>query len=170
MKKIVCFCTLLIAVAAGAQTPKKEVGPQSTGTVSNNGTTTTLTNQGNYEARANRFQLPISDPVIRALNNRGVAKGAQMFGSSSLLAQPKGTYGYSNGRLWLRTTNSTSIGGVTGNSTVGTGSGNGAVGIGANAAGVNGKNPYAGPSMWGSAQGLQTADSLLRRSKPAGRY
>ena len=92
-----------------------------------------------------------------------------MFGNRSLLGLPKGTYGFGNGQLWLRQTDATSIGGVTGNSTVGTGSSSG-MSMGANATGVNGKNPYAGPTMWGSAQGLQLPDSTRKQAAPPRRY
>jgi hypothetical protein len=160
--KILFVCSaLLLLTEAGAQTRKQEESAGIEKSVS--GTVTgSLTNTGAYQARR-PLSNSIYDPTIRAMNNRTEYGGVPLFGKKSLLALPKGTYGFSNGQVWLRTTDATSIGGITGNGSVGTGSSNGGVGTSGAAIGVNGKNPYAGPAIWGSAQGLKVQDSVLRR-------
>ncbi len=159
--KILMLCSaLLVLTEASAQTQKTPAAgaKNSTGNV-----TGSMSSTGSYEARAPLSNIRIYDPTIRAMNNRTEYGGVPLFGKNSLLALPKGTYGFGNGQLLLRSTDATSIGGVTGNGSVGTGSSNGGVGTGGSAIGVNGKNPYAGPAIWGSAQGLKLQDSVLRR-------
>lgn len=158
--KILLLCSaLLILTEASAQTQNTPAGAKNT--IRNS--TGTMSSTGSYEARAPLSANRISDPTVRAMNNRTEFSGVPLFGKNSLLALPKGTYGFRKGQLLLRTTDATSIGGITGNGSVGTGSSNGSVGTGGSAIGVNGKNPYAGPAIWGSAQGLKLQDSVLRR-------
>ncbi|OLY92992.1 hypothetical protein SAMN05444008_10492 [Cnuella takakiae] len=119
-----------------------------------------------YPAKAGNTRLGIADPTINALNGMGNGIGVPVYGSNGVLGLPKGTYGYAKGQLWLRSTDATSIGGITGNPSVGTGSSS--AGAGGNMLGLNGKSPYAGPANWGSAQGLRQPDSVLRRSRQIG--
>lgn len=114
--------------------------------------TQTLLNSGSHQAFSNAAvttDLPIADPTIRALNAR--ANGIPVnIGRSGIVGVPKGTYGYSNGHIFFRTTSATSLGTTTGSGTVGTGTSIGSIGTAAPVIGVNGKSPYAGTNMWGT--------------------
>jgi hypothetical protein len=123
-----------------------------------------LLHTGRYAAKAGNgvTNLYIADPVIRAFNMRSNGANIRLSGSG-VLGAPRGTYGFANGQISLRTTDATSIGGITGSGSVGTGSSAGGVGTAGMAPLVNGKNVYAGPSIWGSARNMQLPDSVLRR-------
>ncbi len=93
--------------------------------------------------------LQIADPIVNTLNAR--ANGAHTnIEFKDLMGVGRGTYGVANGRILLRPTGSTTSGGITGSGAVGTGSSPGAFGIHGIVSTVNGKNPYAGPGMWGT--------------------
>lgn len=174
MKKLIFgFGLLLLITQANAQqSVKPDASPVRTSKeVSSKGTTISerLNSTAAYPAKAptaNRL-LYIADPTLRALNTRRAGTALPLFGNYGIWGVPKGTYGFAKGQVWLRTTDATSIGGTTGISSVGTGSSSGGIGMGGLANGVNGKSPYAGPTIWGSAQGLNLPDSLLRR-RPTG--
>jgi hypothetical protein len=123
-----------------------------------------LTDRGNYAAKAPGAagQLSIADPVIRAYNMRSNGANIRLSGSG-VMGAPRGTYGFANGQISLRSTDAPSIGGITGSGSVGTGTSTGGVGMGGMVPHVNGKNIYAGPALWGSARNLQLSDSVLRR-------
>jgi hypothetical protein len=129
--------------------------------------TTHMQSTRTYAAMANRdtANLFIADPVIQAYNMRSNGANVRLSGSG-VIGMPRGSYGFANGQVLLRSTGATSIGGITGSGSVGTGSTPGSPGTSGSALGVNGKNVYAGPSIWGSAHGLNLPDSLLRR-RPA---
>ncbi len=175
MKKLLIGTIILICSHAQAQTTQRKAASPTKRANDNNAMATrqqqqmALNSTGSYQAKAPSAsgRLWIADPTIRALNNRREGAEIPMFGTNSILGLPKGTYGYRKGQLWLRSTDATSIGGVTGNSSVGNGSSAGGVGTGGFVNGVNGKSPYAGAGIWGSAQGMQLPDSVLRRSRPA---
>jgi hypothetical protein len=98
-------------------------------------------------AAENGYQ--IADPILRTLNAR--ANGANStIDFKELVGVGRGTYGVANGRILLRPTGSTTPGGITGTGSVATGSSPGGPGIHGTVPTVNGKNPYAGPSMWGT--------------------
>jgi|GEM_PF-1033279 len=91
----------------------------------------------------------IADPVLRTLNNR--ANGATVdIDFREFMQIGRGTYGLKHGHILLRPNGSTTSGGITGSGTVGTGSSLGNVGVHGTAIGVNGKNTYSGPGMWGT--------------------
>ena len=93
--------------------------------------------------------LQIADPVVRTLNER--ANGANTpIDFREFMGVGRGTYGIANGQILLRPNGATTSGGITGSGAVGTGSSPGGIGIHGTAPGVNGKNPYAGPGMWGT--------------------
>lgn len=166
MKIMITGCALLLCFSSLAQqAPNSKAASGKTNSNLGNGR---LESMGAYQAKAPGGTLRIYNPTVRALNNRTEYGNTRLFGDQSLLALPKGTYGYANGQIWLRSTGATSIGGITGNSSVGNGSSSGGVGAASNVLGVNGKNPYAGPAMWGSANGLKLPDSVLRRNPSSG--
>ena len=116
-----------------------------------------LSSERAYAARsgmtASPASLSIADPVVITLNQR--AKGAAIRqGSSPIMGMPKRTYGFRNGRILLRSTDSPTSGTSTGTASVGTGSSLGSMGSNAAVAGVNGKSPEAGSAMWGHTRGL----------------
>ena len=168
MKRLVLCVGVFIGLLNTAEAQAKKATtnkPQSTvqkTPVKNN--TNKLISSGSYEAKApaipqsslgwqntptisNSFQ--INDPIVRTLNAR--ANGANTtVDVKELLGVGRGTYGVANGRILLRSTGSTTSGGITGSGAVATGSTPGSAGIHATVPTVNGKNPYAGPSMWGT--------------------
>ncbi|HWJ28402.1 MAG TPA: hypothetical protein VNS32_17785 [Flavisolibacter sp.] len=98
----------------------------------------------------NNNQLKIQDPTINALNAKANGEPVHI-SSSGIVGMPKSAYGFANGHLFLRSTGATSIGTVTGTGSVGTGTTPGSVGTNGSVIGVNGKNPNAGNSIWGTA-------------------
>ena len=117
----------------------------------------------NNQAHANPGVSPftISDPTIRALNQRAAGYDVPV-GPSGILGMPKRKYGLANGKLLLRSTTAPSSGTNYGSGAVGTGTSIMGVGTGEGAIGVNGKNPYAGPWLWGSR--VPTGTPVLRDS------
>src|SRR2546423_6543738 len=115
--------------------------------------------------RANTFHYQIDDPVIRAMNERAMGKDVKM-SRSGIFGEPKGAFGYANGHLSFSTSSSTSSGTITGSGAVGTGSTPGSMGANGTFIGANGKNPYAGPSIWGTGltgKGINITDSTRRK-------
>ncbi|NTS42848.1 hypothetical protein HRG84_18315 [Flavisolibacter sp. BT320] len=102
-----------------------------------------------YGAGANRFS--ISDPIVNTFRQRANDVPAT-FNGRSIVGMPGSTYGIANGRILLRNTTATTPGTSYGSGAVGTGTTLLGVGAGENAISVNGKNPYAGPGLWGSKQ------------------
>jgi hypothetical protein len=91
----------------------------------------------------------ITDPIVRTLNER--ANGAtNTINFKELVGVGRGTYGVANGKILLHPSSSTTSGGITGSGAVGTGSSPGGFGIHGIVTTVNGKNPYAGPGIWGT--------------------
>lgn len=169
MKKILLFYSLVLMLArAEAQTPQR-LGTERSKVQAGKEQTTVqsgrLQSASAYPAKAADPGIPfrITDPTIRAMNNRSAGSELPLYGSDGLLGLPKGTYGFARGQLWLRPTDATSIGGITGSGSVGTGGSANGVGTGGFANGVNGKSPYAGPTVWGSLQGMNLPDSVARR-------
>jgi hypothetical protein len=108
--------------------------------------TSTSANQA-YAGSARRFS--IADPTINILNER--ANGSNIpVGSSGIVGMPKSTYGFANGKILLRNTTAASSGTSYGSGAVATGTTITGIGTAENVIGVNGKNPYAGPWLWGS--------------------
>jgi hypothetical protein len=133
--------------------------------------TSTTTNQAygtaDTASRAGR-RFSIADPTINVLNQR--ASGSNVpISSSGIVGMPKGTYGFANGKILLRPTTATSSGTVYGSGAVGTGTTIMGVGTGENTPGINGKNPYAGPWLWGTRpSATQTSTAGDRSRKPTG--
>lgn len=163
-KKLLCAGLLLMVMGAGAQ-QNKNAARSRTAPQQKPPASVRLQSTGTYPAKAGGKQ-GIADPTIKALNNMGDEGSPRLYGSNGVLGLPRGTYGFARGQLWLRSNGATSIGGITGNPSVGTGSSSS--GAGGNTLGLNGQSPYAGPSIWGSAQGIRQPDSVLRRSRQIG--
>jgi hypothetical protein len=165
MKKIAIFCLLVMmgyAPAVSAQTKGKagttEKATQQPATVKRSAATAqapsadtvTLSSiSANQAYGTTQGQLSISDPTIRGLNEQA-AGSTGVVSPSGIVGMPRRAYGFNNGRILLRKTTSLSSGTSFGSGAVGTGTSLLGVGAGENAIGVNGKNPHAGPSLWGS--------------------
>lgn len=185
---IVCISFLLIgALGAEAQTKdktgaKKGVATKSTPVAkkaqgsknlnnSNNstpGSTIVLNSMGTYNAysssNAAAGRQRISDPTIRALNERAFSHTAPEIEGSGIIGMPKLAYGVANGRILFRSTDAPTSGTSTGSGSVGTGTNAGPVGTAGNTIGVNGKNPYAGPGIYG----LPLTDENFTRASTEG--
>ena len=115
--------------------------------------TYTLTNTTNNKAYSSVLsqnnQYQIADPTVRALNEKAIG-GDVKISSSGIVGMPKGTYGFAKGHVTFYTAGSTSSGTITGSGSVGTGSTPGSLGTNGSVPDVNGKNPYAGSSIWGT--------------------
>ena len=133
--------------------------------------TSTSSNQAYSEtdtvaAAGRRFS--IADPTINILNQR--ANGSNVpVSSSGVVGMPRGAYGFANGKILLRPTTATSSGTLYGSGAVGTGTTIMGVGAGENSLGVNGKNPYAGPWLWGTKGPGTPATSAAGQGKSPGR-
>jgi hypothetical protein len=134
---------------------------------SNTGSTLNSTSEHKAYAQpsVNYTNYQIQDPILKVLNQR--ANGSDVkIGSSGIIGEPKGTYGFADGHIIFYSTGSTSSGTITGSGSVGTGSSPGSVGSNSSLMGVNGKSPYAGPSSWGTAvtgRGINLRDSTIRQ-------
>ncbi|RYY90653.1 MAG: hypothetical protein EOO15_01655 [Chitinophagaceae bacterium] len=95
-------------------------------------------------------RLVIADPFVTLYNGRA-AGTIPLTGTVRPIPNiPKLRYGVANSRILFYNTTSPTTGGITGSGTVGTGSSVGNVGTSGAATGVNGKNPYAGPGIYGN--------------------
>jgi hypothetical protein len=160
MKRLIMCVTagcLWIGIAT-AQNTKKRVGSgrttktaakQAAAPARSLDTTVNLTSSGAYQARAAATRLYIADPTIRTFNNR-VFSGAHIDGEKAIIGIPKLQTGVAHGHILFYPTSSATLGTNTGSGTVGTGTSLGNVGTGERVIGVNGKNPYAGPGMYGT--------------------
>lgn len=170
MKKFLTVVTLLSVVYLDASAQTKKVKANTTKTVAKKTTPTPqpsatsggeLVSTGNYAAYGNKFT--IADPVVNRLNAN--ATGANIWASGSgLMGMPRGTYGFGNGKLFLRTTAAISSGTGYGSGAVGTGTTINAMGTSEATLGVNGKAPEAGRSLWGNGMVRPTKDST--RNQP----
>ena len=113
----------------------------------------TMTSTGTYNAYGNSRlgsgQFIIADPTVRMLNERAATGNSLQIEGSGILGVPKIAYGIANGHIIFRTSGAPTFGTWTGSGAVGTGSNPGPIGTNGNAIGVNGKNPYAGPGIYG---------------------
>ncbi|HEU4904439.1 MAG TPA: hypothetical protein VFT06_16650 [Flavisolibacter sp.] len=113
-----------------------------------------------------RGRFSIADPAINVLNQRAGGNNVPV-SSSGIVGMPKGTYGIANGKILLRPTTATSSGTAYGSGAVGTGTTLMGVGTGENTPGINGKNPYAGPWLWGTKPSTLLPSSGTAKKKPA---
>lgn len=160
---LTAFLVIGIAVVSEAQTPagKKPANQQTAKQVQikpvavksrsagNNSSTVVLRSVSENKAYAPGYRpFVITDPTVTTLNLRAAGVTAPV-SRSRIAGMPKGTYGFANGKLFLRPTTAHSSGTVSGSGAVGTGTTILGVGTGENTPGVNGKNPYAGTWLWG---------------------
>lgn len=161
MKRLVLCAGLFIGVINLAEAQTKSItskkAPAKTSTTRLESTSTnqakaptipnSISGWQNSPTTQNSYQ--ISDPILRTLNAR--ANGASTnLDFKEFMGVGRGSYGVANGLILLRSTGSTTSGGITGTGSVGSGSSTGSAGIHGTVPTVNGKNPYAGPSMWGT--------------------
>lgn len=118
-----------------------------------------------YSPSGGRFS--IADPTINVLNQRASGSNVPV-SSSGIVGMPKRTYGFAHGKILLRPTTATSSGTAYGSGAVGTGTTLMGVGTGENTPGTNGKNPYAGPWLWGTKPSSLPSSSVTAKKKPAG--
>ena len=159
MKKIIVIVVLLSCMmSAMAQTKKPpnsitkwhKLGKATTIKKSKPVTLTSTSENKAYTASAiNRLQ--ISDSTINLLNQRAAGINVNV-GSSGIVGMPKGTYGFANGRIWLRKTTASTSGSSYGSGGVGTGTSILSAGTSEATIGVNGKSPDAGIPLWGHTQ------------------
>ena len=117
--------------------------------------TTTFTSTSSGQAYGGRH-LSISDPTVVILNERANGDDVPV-SSSGIVGMPKRAYGFANGKILLRNTTALSSGTAYGSGAVGTGTTITGIGTAENVIGVNGKNPYAGPWLWGSRLPIRLA-------------
>ena len=103
------------------------------------------------EANSVGSRLNIADPTIKAFNQKAAGADLKLSGSG-IVGMPNGTYGFANGKIFLRSTTATSPGTAYGSGGVGTGTSINSIGTSEATIGVNGKSSYAGPWLWGSKQ------------------
>ena len=114
---------------------------------------------------SNSKRFSIADPTVNALKEQAAGK-TPIVSPSGVVGMPKRMYGFSNGKILLRSTTTPSSGTMYGSGAVGTGTTILGPGTGENAIGVNGKSPYAGPYLWGSklpVRNLPLTDSSRRQ-------
>jgi hypothetical protein len=158
MKKLI-WCVGMVVFFAGtteAQTKGKKKVRMATKSVAAQtktpaNTEVSLTSIGSYAARGagSAERLAIADPTINTFNTR-VFTGARMDNERAIIGLPKIRTGLANGHILLYPTTSATSGTNTGSGTVGTGTSIGNVGTNEAGIGVNGKNPYAGPGIYGT--------------------
>jgi hypothetical protein len=160
---LLCLCSQAVEAQAKKKKTPSDTVQQKTPVKTNTKQTTQLKNSASYPAKTPALPtstlgwrnmelnntMGISDPVVRTLNDR--ANGSlESIDFREFMGYGRGAYGLKHGHIMLRPTGSTTSGGITGSGTVGTGSSLGSIGIHGMAVGVNGKNPFAGPGMWGT--------------------
>jgi hypothetical protein len=167
---MVVFSVLCVHAQTGSKPMKKKAVTPKPSTVETTRHKETIQQESvslnavsNNQAHANTdmSSFTISDPTIRALNQRAAGYDVPL-GPSGILGMPKRKYGFASGKLLLRSTTAPSSGTNYGSGAVGTGTSIMGVGTGEGAIGVNGKNPYAGPWLWGGK--LPTETPVLRDS------
>jgi hypothetical protein len=163
MKKVM-MCAgilLLVTISVQSQTKTKQSKGQTNNTSSKlkSNPVVSLNSSGEYAAKgllipvASRNQLTISDPILKAMDARASGYNTRI-SNSGIVGMPKTAYGFANGHLTLRTTGSTTSGTQTGSGSVATGTSLGTFGSLGPGLSVNGKSPYAGTIMWGTARNM----------------
>ena len=142
MKKMILCVVVLGSLAVHGQTTKANRTNASAPALR-------LNHAGSYAAKQEAPNYFIADPVTRALMEG--TNGADIRKHSEIAGVSKRAYGFANGFIMLRSSGAASSGTVTGSGSVGTGSTPGSAGMHGAGIGVNGKNPYAGVGIWGTA-------------------
>lgn len=142
MKKIVMCVMVVSSLAVQAQTTNERGSRPSAAALG-------LSHTGTYAAKQDAPVYFIADPVTRALMEG--TNGADIRKNSEIAGISKRAYGFANGLIMLRSSGAASSGTVSGSGSVGTGTTPGTAGMHGAGIGVNGKNPYAGVGIWGTA-------------------
>jgi|SRR5687767_5624418 len=154
MKKLIMSAVVLCSLAANAQ--GKNTGTERADFKA--------MSYGTYTAKADSHRMySISDPVTRALMYG--TNGADINKNSEIAGVSKRAYGFAHGHIMLRSSGSATSGTMHGSGSVGTGSTPGSAGTHGAGIGVNGKAPYAGPGIWGTAvtgKGIRIHDEPVR--------
>jgi hypothetical protein len=100
-----------------------------------------------FADRSTVNSLRIADPTIRWYNSMYDYRHPN---GNSVIGVPKLNSGIAHGRLIFYPTSSAGSGSFTGSGSVGTGTSIGSIGTNGAVIGVNGKNPFAGPGIYGS--------------------
>jgi hypothetical protein len=149
MKKMILCALVVVSLAVQAQTTK-----------AGDSNPFRLTHTGSYAAKQEPTGYFIADPVTRALMEG--TNGADIRKNSEIAGVSKRAYGFANGFIMLRSSGAATSGTVTGSGSVGTGTTPGAAGMHGAGIGVNGKNPYAGVGISGTAltgKGINVRDN-----------
>lgn len=137
----------------GHQAIKAKEKKETTATAETVGGATWLNTSTSQAYGRSRSRFSIADPTNNAVNQR--TEGSMLVPSSRSLGVARGTYGFANGKLFLRSTTATSSGTNYGSGAVGTGTTITGIGTGENIPGVNGKSANAGLSLWGTQPPLR---------------
>lgn len=128
-----------------------------------NNSTYSVSTIGTYSAFGpNYSQYKIEDPTLRAFIDKSNGEDVRI-GKTGIIGEPKGALGFARGHITFYTTSSPTSGTMTGSGAVGTGTTVGSLGSNTTSTGVNGKSPYAGPSVWGTGgpqRDLRIRDSV----------
>ncbi|MDB5253461.1 MAG: hypothetical protein JWP27_2630 [Flaviaesturariibacter sp.] len=162
MKKLIWSVGLVFIFAggAGAQARTKQKGRTAARSTARGAmvrdTVVALTSTVAYPARGAALPAQpaiadptIADPTINTFNNR-VFMGARLDNERAIIGLPKIRTGIANGHILFYPTSAATSGTTTGSGVVGTGTSIGNGGMNEAGIGVNGKNPYAGPGIYGT--------------------
>jgi hypothetical protein len=149
MKKTLMGAAMLLALVTGAaaQGSVKTKAPKKAKTSE----PVRLQSESAHTAMApatTRFS--IADPVVNFYNGRVAGAIPDEDVRRPIIGMPRLRYGVAHGHLLFYNTTATSAGGNTGTGSVGTGNSAGNLGVNGVAQGVNGKNPYSGPGIYGN--------------------
>ncbi|GAA4323484.1 hypothetical protein [Flaviaesturariibacter amylovorans] len=160
MKKILMSAALVVLTTVAASAQHKKTKGKTTVASDNAPTRLTSTSanaafSGAAESRSTGFS--IADPKVNFLNGRAAGVIPDERVERPVINMPKLRYGIARGHLLFYNTTAPTMGSFTGTGSVGTGSSIGSVGTSGRATGVNGKNPYAGPGIYGNRVGVSGA-------------
>gem|GEM_PF-4664780 len=152
MKRVIlCVCLLAGSLLrAGAQQTSKK--PAKAPPARDRGETTAPVRMEHQSAGAAHSlrSFSIADPVVNHFQDRLSGRVQTETLERPVIGMPRMRYGVANGRLLFYNNSAPSSGGNTGSGSVGTGTSVGVMGSSGNTSGVNGKNPYAGPGIYGN--------------------
>ncbi|MBD0287311.1 MAG: hypothetical protein ICV79_18080 [Flavisolibacter sp.] len=174
-KMILCALLLLMAGITEAQTTqrkhsvKKQSAAKGMVQQQKDGISE-LSNTSTYEAKGNEVISPnhiatvplsnntagqsfqITDPILRTFNESAARGASSRLEMKEVLGIRRAPYGIANGHITFLPGGARTTGANTGSGAVGTGSSPGVIGADGRAMGLNGKNPYSGPGIYGTSQ------------------
>ncbi|RYY97409.1 MAG: hypothetical protein EOO11_10960 [Chitinophagaceae bacterium] len=162
MKKILVSAALLVLTTIAASAQKAKTNAKAApATTAPTRLSSTSGNAAFGAAGGNAGQFSIADPKVNFLNGRATGVIPDGTVDRPVINMPKLRYGVARGHLLFYNTSAATTGSFTGSGSVGTGSSMGSVGTSGRATGVNGKNPYAGPGIYGNRVGVNGAPVSL---------